>query len=252
MFDAHLHLTDAQFESDRKQVIKRAQQAGVRQFLLASQSVPDSQEVVSLCRELDSAFCAVGVHPHEADRFRSADIFALKEMFIEPCVKAVGEIGLDFFRTISTRSNQEMAFAAQIELARSMGMPMVIHTRDAASRTRQMLEEQGYFRGVIHCFSGDAKFADWAVEKGFYISFAGNITYDEIRLPEVVKVVPKERLMVETDAPYLAPVPYRGKRNEPAFLSHTVIRLAEILDLTPQETASLTRENARRCFGLTD
>lgn len=252
LFDSHVHLTDAQFEPDRKQVLRQAREAGVRQMMLASQSVPDSREVVSLCGQVDGAICAVGVHPHEADGFRSMDITALKEMCIETCIKAVGEIGLDFFRTISARPNQEMAFAAQIDMARSMGLPMVIHVRDAANRARQMLEEQGYFAGVFHCFSGDAKLAEWVVERGFYVSFAGNLTYADARLTDIVKFVPQDRLMVETDAPYLAPVPHRGKRNEPAFISLTVTKMAEILGLTPQETARLTLENARRCFGIAE
>jgi TatD DNase family protein len=231
-------------------VLKRAHSAGVRMMLAASQSVPDSKQNIALCRGREGLYCAVGVHPHEADHFRSVDIQALKDMCIESEVKAIGEIGLDFFRGISSRGNQETAFTAQIELARMMDLPMVIHVRDAANRARAIVDEHGHFSGVLHCFSGDKKLAAWAVEKGFYISFSGNVTYGEDRLGEVAKSVPRDRLMVETDCPYLAPVPHRGERNEPAYVRHTVARLATLLDLAPVEVAQFTRENALRCFRI--
>jgi TatD DNase family protein len=252
MFDSHCHLTDNQFSADLSQVVKRAQKSGVRAMMVVSQNVPDSKEAVALCRRHEGLYCAVGVHPHEADGFRSVDITALKELCIEPRIKAVGEIGLDFFRTISSRSSQEMAFSVQIELARSMDMPMVIHVRDASGRARQIVDEQAYYAGVMHCFAGDAKLAEWAIEKGFFISFAGNLTYADSKLLDVVKMIPQDKLMVETDSPFLAPDPYRGKRNEPSFVSLVVIKLAAIIGLTPKETARLTFENAQRCFRITD
>jgi TatD DNase family protein len=230
--------------------MKRAHSAGVREVLCASQSVPDSRETVVLCRRYEGAWCAVGVHPHEADHFRSIDVQSLKDLLIEPKVKAIGEIGLDFFRGISSRANQETAFTAQIELARMLDMPMVIHMRDAANRTRAIMEEHGYFNGVVHCFSGDKKFAEWAIEKGLYISFAGNFTYGEERLADVARMVPRDRLMVETDAPYLAPGTQRGQRNEPAFLRLTLEAVAAVLGTTPRELAATTRESARRCFRI--
>lgn len=249
LFDSHCHLTDNQFAGDLKAVLRRAFVAGVREMLVASQSVPDSQEVIRLCQRHEGCFCCIGVHPHEADRFRSVDITTLKELCIEPSIRAIGEIGLDFFRNISTRPNQEVAFEVQVELARAMDLPMVLHVRDAANRVRAILEEHGYHAGVVHCFSGDAKMAEWAVEHGYFISFAGNVTY-EGRLGEVARQVPRDRLMVETDAPYLAPEPERGRRNEPALIVNTVRHLAGILGLTPRETAELTRDNARRCFRI--
>ena len=251
LFDSHCHLTDIQFAGDLKAVLRRAFVAGVREMLVASQNVPDSQEAIRLCRNQEGMYCSIGVHPHEADRFRSYDVTTLKELCIEPSIKAIGEIGLDFFRGISARSNQEVAFEVQVELARAMELPMILHVRDAAHRARALLDEHGYHAGVMHCFSGDAKMADWAVERGYYISFAGNLTYDG-RLAEVARRIPHERLMVETDAPYLAPEPERGERNEPALIVNTVRHLAGVLDLTPRETAELTRDNARRCFRTSD
>ncbi|MFO7638844.1 MAG: TatD family hydrolase [bacterium] len=251
LFDSHCHLTDNQFVGDIKEVIRHAFETGVRELLVASQSVPDSQEVIRLCRGQEGLYCSVGVHPHEADGFRSMDVSMLKELCIEPSIRAIGEIGLDFFRNISTRSNQEVAFEAQVELARMMDLPMVLHVRDAASRVRAMLDEHGYHAGVLHCFSADAKMMDWAVERGYFISFAGNLTYDS-RLTGVAGRVPLDRVMIESDAPYLAPEPLRGQRNEPAFVVNTVRCLAEIIKKTPREAAELTRDNARRCFRITD
>jgi TatD DNase family protein len=175
---------------------------------------------------------------------------AMRELCIEPCIRAVGEIGLDFFRGISSRPNQEVAFEVQIDMARSLELPMIIHIRDASGRARSILEEHGYFQGVLHCFTGDRKMAEWAVEHGLFVSFAGNITYDNDRLSAILPAIPRERLMVETDSPYLPPVPVRGGRNEPAFLVHTVRHLAGLLGLTPRECGDLTRENARACYRM--
>jgi TatD DNase family protein len=250
LFDSHCHLSDGQFAGDLGDVLKRAHSAGVQWMMTVSQSVPDSRQTVVLSRNREGVYCAVGVHPHESDHFRSVDIQWLKDMCIEPKVKAIGEIGLDFFRGISSRGNQETAFHAQAELARMLDMPMVIHVRDAASRARSIVDEHGHYACVLHCFSGDKKLAEWAVEKGLFISLAGNLTYGEERLVEIVRTIPRDRLMVETDAPYLSPVPERGQRNEPAMLRLTLERLAAILGISATEAADLTRENAMRCFRI--
>jgi TatD DNase family protein len=250
IFDSHCHLTDGQFSADLAIVLKQAHSAGVRWLMTVSQSVPDSRQAVALSRNLEGVYCAVGVHPHESDQFRSFDLQALKDLCIEPKVKAIGEIGLDFFRGISSRGNQETAFHAQIELAKMLDMPMIIHVRDAASRARSIVDDHGYYSGVLHCFSADKKLAEWAVEKGLFISFSGNITYGEERLEVVAKATPRDRLMVETDAPYLAPVPNRGQRNEPAMIRLTLEKLAQMLGISLVEAADLTRENALRCFRI--
>ncbi|MEO0077376.1 MAG: TatD family hydrolase [candidate division WOR-3 bacterium] len=251
MFDSHCHLTDSQYAEDLPAVLKRAKQAGVRILMTAGLSVPDSSQSVTLASTTADLYCAVGIHPHEADQFRSSDVQSLKNLCIEPCVKAVGEIGLDFFRGYSSRANQETAFRAQIEMARMLDMPMIIHIREATTRARQILEEHGYCCGVLHCFSGDRRLADWAVEKGFFISFAGNITYDTA-LPEVARAIPLDRLMVETDSPYQVPVPERGKtrRCEPSLIRLTVSFLARTLGLSEHEVARATLNNACRCFRI--
>jgi TatD DNase family protein len=212
--------------------------------------VPDSKQTIALCRNREGVYCAVGVHPHEADHFRSVDVQSLKDMCIEPKVKAIGEIGLDFFRGISSRGNQETAFHAQVELARMLDMPMVVHIRDAANRARSIMDEHGYYAGVLHCFSADKKLAEWAAARGLYVSFCGNVTYGDENVLEVGKTIPRERLMIETDSPYLAPTPHRGERNEPSLLKFTLEKTAAALGMSPAELADLTRENALRCFRI--
>jgi TatD DNase family protein len=250
IFDSHCHLTDAQFSADLGIVLKRAHTAGVRWLMTVSQNVPDSRQTVALCRSREELYCAVGVHPHESDHFRSWDVQALKDMCIESKVKAIGEIGLDFFRGISSRGNQETAFHAQVELAKMLDMPMVIHVRDAANRVRSIVDEHRHYSGVLHCFSADRKLAEWAVERGLFISFSGNITYGEEHLGEIAKGIPHDRLMVETDAPFLAPLPNRAQRNEPAMIRLTLEKLAQVLGVSSVEAADLTRENALRCFRI--
>ncbi len=252
IFDSHCHLTDSQFAQDLNEVLRRAYQAGVKEMLTVSTNVPDSQEAVQLCSRQDGIYCTVGIHPHEADNFQSVDIQTLKDMCIEPKIKAIGETGLDFFRSFSSRANQELAFRAQIELAKMLNLPLVIHVRDAGATAIKILDEHKYYRGVFHCFSEGMKLAEWAVERGFYISFSGSLTYGDKRIMGVAGAIPKDRIMVETDAPYLVPVPERapGKRNEPALIRYTIKCLAEILGLTTVEVARLTRENARQCLQI--
>lgn len=250
IFDSHCHLTDAQFAPDLKAVIKRAYQSGVKEMLTVSMNIPDSKETISLCQKYPGLYCSVGIHPHEADNFRSVDIQMLKDMCIEPKVKAIGETGLDFFRELSTKASQETAFRAQIELAKMMRLPLIIHIRDAALTAMAILEEHGYFNGIFHCFSDGRKLAEWAVERGFYISFSGNLTFGEKRMLEIVKFIPIDRILVETDAPYLVPRTELKtvKRNEPSLIKYTIRYLADILNLTPKEIAEITRNNTRRCL----
>lgn len=253
IFDSHCHLTNYQFNDDLPAILRQAERAGVKELLTVSVNVPDSWEAVEFCRNRERIYCSVGIHPHEADSFQTVDVQTLKDMCIEPKVKAIGETGLDFFRSFSSRANQELAFRAQIELAKMLNLPLVIHIRDAAETAMALLEEHNYSQGgVLHCFSEGRKLAEWAIAKGFYISFSGSLTYGEKRMREVAGLVPKERIMVESDAPYLVPAPERapGKRNEPALIRWTVKCLADILGRTPVEVARLTRENARRCFQI--
>lgn len=250
IFDSHCHLTDTRFAGELSSTIRRAWSAGVKLVLTTSQSVPDSKQSLDVARQYEHVFCAIGVHPHEADSFRSIDIHQLKNMCIETKVRAIGEIGLDFFRSISSRANQETAFHAQIDLAKMLDLPMVIHVRDAATRVQDVMEEHGYYNGVLHCFSADRKLAEWAIAKRLYVSFAGNVTYGDERLAAVVRLIPADLLLVETDSPYLTPVPRRGERNEPAFIRLTIAALAGILGSDTRTLAASTWANARRLFRI--
>jgi TatD DNase family protein len=250
IFDSHCHLTDTQFAGDLSPTVRRGWSAGVKLVLTASQSVPDSKQTVDVARQYEHVYCAIGVHPHEADTFRSVDIQQLKNMCIEAKVRAIGEIGLDFFRSISSKANQETAFHAQIDLAEMLDLPTVIHVRDAAARVRDVMDEHGYYNGVLHCFSADRKLAEWAIERRLYVSFAGNVTYGDEKLAAVVRMIPAELLLVETDSPYLAPVPHRGGRNEPALIRLTIAALAGILGTDSRALAASTCANAKRLFRI--
>ncbi len=250
IFDSHCHLTDRAYSSDLEEVIKRAKDAGVKYLLTVGLNRQDSVKSLKLCHQFESIYCSLGVHPHDADKFTEADLKEFNNLSQDSKVKAIGETGLDFFRNYSKPENQERAFRAQIDLARELNLPLVIHIRDAYPQALKILKEKKYFRGVLHCYSGDEAFAKEAISLGFYISISGSITYDSKKLKSVVKQIPKERLLVETDAPYLAPIPYRGKRNEPAFIRFTLQTIAQILNQDYALLAQITTENAKRCFEI--
>lgn len=251
-FDTHCHLTDRRFAQNLKEVIDRAKGAFVKYILTAGLNWFDSQNSLKICHSFESIYCSVGVHPHNADKFVEADLAELKKLCQDSKVKAIGETGLDFFRNYAKPENQEKAFRAQIDLAKELNLPMVIHIRDAYPQALKILKEKKYYRGVLHCYSGDESFAQEAVRLGFYISISGTITYDDKRLKSVVKQLPLDRLMVETDAPYLAPLPYRGKQNEPAFVRFTLQTIGQILNKDFSYLAQITTDNAKKCFGLQD
>ncbi|MDH5186038.1 MAG: TatD family hydrolase [candidate division WOR-3 bacterium] len=252
LFDSHCHLTDRAYSLNLKEVINRAKDTGVKYLLTAGLNRSDSKNSLKLCHEFDSIYCSIGVHPHDADKFSESELTEFKILSKDNRVKAIGETGLDFFRNYSKPENQERAFRAQIDLAKELNLPMVIHIRDAYPQTMKILKENGYFKGVLHCYSGDEAFAQEAIKLGFYISISGSITYDGNKLKSVIKQMPLDRLMIETDAPYLAPVPNRGKRNEPAFVRYTLQTIAQILNKDFSSLAQITTDNAKRCFGIQD
>lgn len=252
LFDSHCHLTDRGYSNNLNEVINRAKDIGVKYLLTAGLNRSDSKNSLKICHEYDSIYCSVGVHPHDADKFSESDLAEFKNLSQDSKVKAIGETGLDFFRNYSKPENQEKTFRAQIDLAKELNLPMVIHIRDAYPQAMKILKEKGYFQGVLHCYSGDEAFAQEAIRLGFYLSISGSITYDSKRLKTVVKQLPLDRLMIETDAPYLAPVPNRGKRNEPSFVRFTLQTIAQILNKDFSYLAQITTDNAKRCFGINE
>ena len=247
LIDSHCHLDYLAKDGDLDEVVERARDAGVGTLLTICTKLSKFDEVRCITERFDDVFCSVGVHPHEvhAEGQRTPD--HLIELARPPKVVGIGETGLDFFYEHSPRAEQEVSFRAHIRAARQTGLPLIVHSRDADHETVDILREEfadGSFSGVIHCFTAGAAVADAALELGFYISLAGIVTFKKAEeLRQIAARVPLERLLVETDAPYLAPVPKRGKRNEPAFVVHTAEKLAEIKQVEPATLARITTEN---------
>ena len=256
--DSHAHLDDRRFAQDREAVIERAAQAGVTTIITIGFDLTTSRTAVELAHGYPGVYATVGIHPHEAKTVDQTVLAQLRTLGRQqPGVVAVGEIGLDFYRDLSPRHMQRQAFRQQLDLADELGLPVVIHDRDSRGEVLNILA--GWVRerkndrppGVIHCFSGDAAQARRAVGLGFYIGIDGPVTYPNARkLVEVVRTVPLDRLLIETDAPYLTPEPHRGRRNEPAYVRLVAERIAELHGLPLAEVARITTANARRLFGL--
>uniref|UniRef100_A0A7C2IQN1 TatD family deoxyribonuclease n=1 Tax=Ammonifex degensii TaxID=42838 RepID=A0A7C2IQN1_9THEO len=250
--DTHCHLDDQRFDADRVAVVDRARVAGVTRIITVGYDIASSRRGVDLAGSLPGVFAVVGVHPHDAVAAPPDYVEQLRELAREPRVVAVGEIGLDFYRDLSPRPVQREVFAAQLCLAREFGLPVVVHCREAHGEVYEILKrEAAGLAGVMHCFSGGWEEAKRFLALGFYISIAGPVTFPQSsKLGEVARRVPLDRLLLETDAPYLTPVPHRGKRNEPAYLVHTAQKVAEIRGMSLEEIAEATTESAARLFRL--
>jgi TatD DNase family protein len=253
LVDSHAHLEMPQFEEDLPQVLQRARDWGIRAIVTCGTHLQDSRRAVDLAAEHPEVFASVGIHPHEANTFSPDTLASLKDLALHPKVVAIGEMGLDFYRELSPRKVQIEAFRAQIRLAKEMGKPVIVHAREAQSTVLKILEEEGggEVRGVLHCFSGNTAMATKCLDMGLFISIPGVITFkNSAQLRNVVLHVPLDRLLLETDSPFLAPIPFRGKRNEPAFLRYTAQKVAKVLKVTVEEVAEKTTRNAMSLFGL--
>jgi TatD DNase family protein len=252
LIDSHAHLEMDAFDDDRDAVIGRAAAAGLTAIITVGTTISDCEKAVSLARLYPSVFVAVGIHPHEVKGIGAGTYDALRVLARQEKVVAIGEIGLDFFHDLSPREVQLRRFAEQLDLAEELDLPVIIHDREAHAETLTILRQRkGRLRGVLHCFSGDAAMSRECIALGFHLSVAGPVTYrksDQLRA--AVREIPAERLLVETDAPYLAPQPWRGKRNEPAYVVETARCLAEIRGMAAGELERLTEENTRRLFGF--
>ena len=254
LVDSHCHLDDEQFAADRDAAIERARAAGVERMMAIGTGggPPDLEAGVRLARSYSFIYATVGVHPHDAAKATPETFTQLAELARETKVLAIGEIGLDYHYDFSPRDAQRRVFVEQLTLAAQAMKPIVIHTREAWDDTLALIREHGRpFGGIMHCFTSGPAEAREALELGFHLSFGGIITFpkaDAVR--EAAALTPDDRLLVETDAPYLAPVPHRGKRNEPAFIVETVRRLAEARAATPEHIAALTTRNFERLFRL--
>lgn len=261
LVDTHAHLDFSKFDGDRPAVLARAWAAGVEAIVTIGVDLPSSERAVALAKAHDRVYATVGMHPHDAKELDGEVLARFRELGRHEKVVAVGEIGLDFYRDLSPREVQRRAFRAQLAWAARLGKPVVIHDRDAHDEIMEVLsgwagEQRGSplegRLGVLHTFSGDLAMAERALELGFYLSVAGPVTYPNAgQLREVVRALPLDRLLVETDCPFLAPPPHRGKRNEPAYVRLVAERVADLRDVPLDEVAEATTANARRLFGWT-
>ena len=252
IIDTHCHIYYPDFEADWEQMLARAEQNGVRGMVVVGADLASSRQAVEIAGRYEQIYCTVGIHPHDV---ATADATAMDQIrqlaqTTAKCV-AIGEIGLDFYRDRAPRDLQRTVYDHFLQMALELDKPVVIHDRDAHQETLAQIKAAGVTKGVMHCFSGDTDFARHCLEQGLYISIPGTVTYpSNQQLREVVQAVPMERLLLETDCPYLPPVPYRGKRNEPAYTRITAEKVAELKELTLEDVGRITTMNAGRLFNI--
>lgn len=259
--DTHCHLILPEFDSDRDSTVARAKAEGVHQIVIPGIDLETSRAAVTLAERHEGLFAAVGIHPHHATEWSEGTAQELAALAASPAVVAIGEIGLDYYRGYAPTDSQQRAFLGQLELAARLGLPVLVHNREAtadvlehllewSSRLPAALRERS---GVLHAFSADRQAALQAIAAGLYIGVGGPITYRNAHARRrITAALPVERLVIETDSPYMTPHPHRGARNEPAFLRHVAARLAELLAMQPDELGAQTSANAARLFGWTN
>jgi TatD DNase family protein len=253
LVDSHAHIDTSRFSADREAVIAAAVAGGVTRMIDPGCDLPSSQMALALAKAHPGVvYAAVGVHPHDATTYNEEVRRQLRELAREPEVVAIGEFGLDYFRMLSPREVQREVFRAHLELARECNLPCIIHVRDSHEDVMELLRAHGQgLRGVFHCFSGNVAQAEECLSlEGFMLSFAGPLTKEGNALPEVARMAPLDRILVETDSPYLVPKPLKARRNEPLFVTYTAHKLAEIRGMTLEELARVTTANTVRLFGL--
>ncbi len=249
--DTHCHLNHPDLYADWQGVLFRAQQSGVQRLILIGYDLPSSQRAVELIEQSDALYAAVGIHPHDATQCTEESLRTLHTLAQHPRVVAIGEIGLDFYRDLSPREAQYEAFHAQLQLAVEARLPVVIHCREAYDELLEVLAQYPTVRGVLHCFSGMPEHAQRGLELGYYLGVGGVVTFKNAEtLRQIVRTMPRERLLLETDAPYLAPHPYRGKRNEPAYLPLIAQQVAALWDVSLMQLSAQTEANAVTLFRL--
>lgn len=250
LFDSHLHLTDDQFDGEVDQVVTRARDAGVSRMVTVASDESDSEAACNLARQ-QGILSTAGIHPHAASTYTASSMAAIRSLLDEPEVVAIGETGLDFHYDNSPRDIQRESFEAHLDLARDTDRPVVVHSRSADSDMVEVLRRRGQtVRGVLHCFTGGDELLEAGLQAGWFFSFGGVVTFKSFAGASQVRRVPWDRLMLETDSPYLAPVPMRGRRNEPAFVRHTCAVIAAFRGATVDETAKHTTRAAIDFYGL--
>ncbi|MGB3810994.1 MAG: TatD family hydrolase [Parvibaculum sp.] len=252
LVDSHCHLDFPDFAAEVDDVVARAQAAGVGLMVTISTKVSEFDKILAIAERFPNVYCSVGIHPHEAASEPETDTATLVKLAAHPKVVGIGETGLDYYYEHSPREPQMRCFLAHIAAARETGLPLIVHTRDADEDTAAVLTQEmgkGAFPGLLHCFTSSPALAAKALDLGFYISMSGILTFKSAaELQETARGIPLDRLLVETDSPYLAPIPKRGKRNEPSFVVHTAAKLAELKGVSADTLARTTSENFLRLF----
>ena len=252
IFDTHAHYDDSRFDGDRDAVLAALPEAGVELVLDPGCDLPSSRAAAALAERYSHVYAAAGIHPENCAGFQDADLAALRQQLPQPKVAAIGEIGLDYYWAENPpRDFQQMVFRKQLALAEELDLPVIVHDREAHGDSLSIIREFPAVTGVFHCFSGSPEMAEELLKRGWYLGFDGPITYKNARrAPEVAAITPLERMVVETDAPYLSPVPVRGRRNDSRYLPHVIAKLAEWKGVTPEEMTRITCENGKRLFRL--
>lgn len=252
IFDTHAHYDASRFDSDRDDVLSALPSAGVGLVLDPGCDLPSSRAAVALAERYEHVCAAVGIHPEDCADFQDTDLDELRRLAHFPKVVAIGEIGLDYYwEDNPPRDLQQAVFRKQLALAQALDLPVIVHDREAHGDSLAIIREFPSVTGVFHCFSGSPEMAVELVKRGWYLGFDGPVTYKNAkRAPEVAAVTPLDRMVVETDAPYMAPVPYRGKRNDSRYLPHVIEKLAEWKGIAPEELTRITWENGKRLFRI--
>jgi len=248
--DTHCHLFYKELKNDLDAIISRAIDMKVTRFICVGTNIEDSKECLSISENNDNIFASVGVHPHDAQNVLEGYIDEIYELMEFESMVAIGEMGLDYFRNISEPLIQEKVFREQVKVAQDLNRPIIFHNREADSDIIKVLSDYPDVIGVAHCFSSNLETANALLEMGYYISFSGNLTFKNSHLPDIAKEIPLERLLVETDSPYLSPEPHRGKKNEPSRVRFVAEKLAEIKKISFEDIAKHTHENASKLFQL--
>lgn len=250
LIDTHAHIQFDTYDSNREEILKRAAEAGVEYVICPGIDLDSSLQAIHLAEEYEMVFATVGVHPHDCEGLPDDWLSRLEDMAGHPRVVAIGEIGLDYFKEYTPRDTQRRAFQQQLELAASLGMPVVVHNRDSDEDLERLLTTSGGGNGVLHCYASTLDLAQRMVAQGYLISFTGIATFGNKTVEQTIKGLDLKDMMVETDSPFLAPVPRRGQTNEPAYVRYVAQKIASLQDIVAEQVERITTANARRCFSL--
>lgn len=252
IFDSHAHYNDERFSEDYKELLSTMQDNNVGLIMNSCSDINEIPDILKLCKEFDFIYASVGVHPHEVSKMKDSDLQVLRDYSKNKKVKAIGEIGLDYYYDNSPRDTQKLWFDKQINLATELDLPIVVHDRDAHGDCMDILRRyKGTVKGEFHCFQGSVEMAKEVLNMGMYIAFGGSLTFkNSRRAVEVLKYVPMDRVLLETDCPYLTPVPHRGKRNDSTYIKYVVSMISEIKGITETEVEDITFNNAKEMFKI--